>query len=88
MTYERDRLHKRRVQKIGLNRDQTGDGAAENWWATQCGSCNFYCPLRGSLGADWGACTSPDSPFDAQLRFEHDGCEHHQPDRTGRAPFR
>jgi len=87
MTYESDRLHQRWDQKIALNRDQASEQYQDEWWAQQCGSCRFYCPLTGPLGSDWGACTSPDSPFDAQLRFEHDGCEHNQHDRSGRAPF-
>lgn len=41
----------------------------------QCGACRFYVPLRGRLGFDWGACTSPESPHGGTLMFEHDGCD-------------
>ena len=40
----------------------------------QCGGCARYVPLESRLGMDWGACTSPDSPFDGRVVFEHSSC--------------
>ncbi|MGC9669595.1 DUF3027 domain-containing protein [Planosporangium sp. 12N6] len=40
----------------------------------ECGGCRFWVALHGHLGRDYGACTNADSPFDGQVRFEHDGC--------------
>jgi hypothetical protein len=47
----------------------------DEWWAQQCGHCRFWVPLSGALGSDYGACANPASPFEASVRFEHDGCE-------------
>jgi hypothetical protein len=40
----------------------------------QCGGCTYYVPLEGALGADWGGCTNPRSPFDRRCVFEHWTC--------------
>jgi hypothetical protein len=37
--------------------------------------CEFWVPLAGQWGLDYGACANPRSPFDGRVRFEHDGCE-------------
>jgi len=63
----------------GTNRDPGAPGAPDDWAWNQCGNCRFWIPLTGAWGLDWGACSNPDAPFDAQVRFEHDGCGHHQP---------
>jgi Protein of unknown function (DUF3027) len=57
------------------NRKQESPQYMEEWYEQQCGMCLFWVPLSGALGEDWGACTNPDSPFDGQVRFEHDGCD-------------
>jgi hypothetical protein len=31
--------------------------------------------LRGQIGLDYGACSHAASPYDGQVRFEHDGCD-------------
>ncbi|MGH7577399.1 MAG: DUF3027 domain-containing protein, partial [Longimicrobiales bacterium] len=36
--------------------------------------CQFYLPLDGELGADWGVCTNPASHRAGKLTFEHQGC--------------
>ncbi len=41
----------------------------------QCGSCQFYVPLEGDLGSDWGACTNPRSQYDRTCTFEHWTCK-------------
>ena len=50
-------------------------GAPERWAFEQCGRCRYFIPLDGPMGADWGACSNNDSPFDRQVMFEHDGCD-------------
>ena len=47
----------------------------EEWRREQCGSCQFWIPLAGSWGLDWGGCSNEASPFDGTVRFEHDGCD-------------
>ena len=51
----------------------------EKWVTQQCFDCQFYIPVAGEMGMDWGVCSHPDSPFDAKLMFGHDGCDHHSP---------
>ncbi len=60
-----------------LNRDLDDPGYKEEWLTQQCLCCIFYIPLTGAFKDDWGACTNELSPFDRQLMFEHDGCEHY-----------
>jgi Protein of unknown function (DUF3027) len=57
------------------NRDTSDAAYAEGWYARQCGGCRYWIALSGELGADYGACTNAVSPFDARIRFEHDGCD-------------
>jgi hypothetical protein len=38
-----------------------------------CG-CGYFIPLRGSLGADWGVCSNPESHRNGLLTNEHQGC--------------
>lgn len=45
----------------------------------QCLFCRYYIPLAGPLGEDWGVCSNAVSPFDAQLMFEHEGCDQYSP---------
>lgn len=47
----------------------------DEWYRQQCGSCRHWIALDGALGEDWGACSNPQSRFDASVRFEHDGCD-------------
>ena len=58
-----------------LNRVQGNPEYSDEWYAEQCGRCEFWVPLAGTWGLDFGACTNPASPFDGTVRFEHDGCE-------------
>ncbi|MCX4451369.1 DUF3027 domain-containing protein [Streptomyces sp. NBC_01789] len=58
-----------------LNRTTRGPGYRDEWFDEQCGGCKFWIALSGEIGLDWGACARADSPFDGQVRFEHDGCE-------------
>jgi hypothetical protein len=58
-----------------LNRSTGDPGYRDEWFDEQCGGCRFWVALSGELGLDWGACAGADSPFDGQVRFEHDGCE-------------
>lgn len=41
----------------------------------QCMHCEFYIPLEGVLGMDWGVCTNPKSRYDRRACFGHDGCD-------------
>lgn len=79
-------VHARWIAR-GLNRDSSDPGYAEEWYAEQCGGCHWYRTLEGSLGADWGVCSSPTSELDGTIRFEHDGCETFTPAKPGAAPF-
>ncbi|MER5966809.1 DUF3027 domain-containing protein [Streptomyces sp. NPDC002057] len=58
-----------------LNRSTGDPGYRDEWFDEQCGGCKFWVALSGELGLDWGACARAGSPFDGQVRFEHDGCE-------------
>lgn len=58
------------------NRKQEEGSYKDEWYQQQCGACRFFIPLTGILGADYGGCSNPASPFDKSLMFEHDGCEH------------
>lgn len=57
------------------NRRQEDPSYQDEWYAEQCGHCRFWVPLSGALGADYGACTNQQSPFDGRVQFEHDGCD-------------
>jgi hypothetical protein len=57
------------------NRKQEEPGYLERWWGEQCGMCLYWLPLPEPLGRDFGVCTNAASPFDATVRFEHDGCD-------------
>ena len=46
------------------------DGGAD----CSCG-CQYFHPLEGARGADWGICTNPKSPRAGLLTFEHMGCK-------------
>jgi Protein of unknown function (DUF3027) len=59
----------------GRNRKQEEAEYREEWYPEQCGRCEFWVPLAGKWGLDWGGCSNLRSPFDAMIRFEHDGCE-------------
>ena len=59
----------------GRNRRQDEATYRDEWYAEQCGVCEFWVPLAGQWGRDWGGCSNPRSPFDSTIRFEHDGCD-------------
>jgi hypothetical protein len=69
-----DACHERWTQV--LNRRKGASNYRDEWNGEQCGACQYYVPLRGELGADWGACTNAASPFDRKVMFEHDGCNY------------
>lgn len=49
--------------------------APPDLWAPDCScGCVFQARIEGSLGADWGVCTNPDSHRVGLLTFEHQGC--------------
>lgn len=56
------------------NRRQERDSYADDWYAEQCGRCEYWIPLAGHMGYDYGACSNSASAFDGRVRFEHDGC--------------
>jgi len=57
------------------NRKQEAPNYQIEWADQQCGMCQYWIPLTGALGTDYGACSNSASPFDASVRFEHDGCD-------------
>jgi hypothetical protein len=61
-----------------LNRRIGDPGYLDEWYHQQCGSCRRWIPLSGQAGLDWGACIHEQSEFDGHVRFEHDGCPHHE----------
>lgn len=71
MTHE---THYRWVELVGTNHNRRDVNEEAN--ERPCVLCEFYIELTGSLGNDWGVCSNADSPFDARLMFEHDGCEY------------
>ncbi|WP_165984281.1 DUF3027 domain-containing protein [Streptomyces sp. YIM 98790] len=70
---ERDKIHARWIEH--RNRRTEDPDYPEEWYFQQCGGCRYWVPLAGKLGLDYGACANQRSPFDASIRFEHDGCE-------------
>ena len=68
-----DEIHERWLRL--LNRSTGDRGYRDEWFDEQCGGCRFWIALSGELGLDWGMCIRAGSPFDGQVRFEHDGCE-------------
>jgi hypothetical protein len=57
------------------NRRMEDPDFRDEWYGQQCGACVYFVYLTGAFVNDWGACSNPDSQFDGQVRFEHDGCE-------------
>lgn len=39
-----------------------------------CG-CQYFAPLKGKIGSDWGVCSNPESHRCGLLTFEHQGCQ-------------
>ncbi|MFN0277360.1 MAG: DUF3027 domain-containing protein [Pyrinomonadaceae bacterium] len=62
---------------ISRNRVMESPEYQDQWGLEQCFNCKFYVALVGVFVEDYGACTNVLSPFDRQVMFEHDGCEHH-----------
>lgn len=69
-------IHSRWIAKRNRVPDESDRSYNEKLAWDQCGICKFWFPLARPLGADWGACTNPASPFDRTVMFEHDGCDH------------
>lgn len=44
-------------------------------YCLQCGGCQYYIPLEGDLGSDWGACSNARSEYDGRVVFEHHTCK-------------
>ena len=66
--------------------DYTPHGDLERWADPKqqypdcsCG-CRFARWLEGDLGADWCACTNPESHRCGLLTFEHQGCQAFEPE--------
>jgi hypothetical protein len=57
------------------NRKQESPEYLDEWYAEQCGGCEFWIPLAAGWGSDYGVCSNPNSPLDGTVRLEHDGCE-------------
>ena len=53
------------------------DIEGEDWELAQCGCCSYFIPLEGSIGADWGVCSSKYSIYEREAVFEHFGCVRH-----------
>lgn len=45
-------------------------------YCTQCGFCQYYIPIEGDIGRDWGVCTNARSQYDRQAVFEHGTCKY------------
>lgn len=71
-------IHERWITRVNRDRDPNDPAYDETWDWDQCGTCRHWVPLEGTLGADWGVCSSAASPFDRMAMFEHDGCEFHE----------
>ncbi|HUF58722.1 MAG TPA: DUF3027 domain-containing protein [Actinomycetota bacterium] len=61
-----------------LNRSMNDPSYREEWRREQCGLCQFWIPIAGSWGLDWGGCSNEASPFDGSVRYEHDGCDEYR----------
>lgn len=82
-----DGCHERWAQD--LNRSKSAAPTLDEWRAEQCGACQYFIPLRGELGRDWGTCTNAASPCDRRVMFEHDGCARFRAgEGQGEYPFR
>ena len=74
---------------LRLNRSEDNPRYQDAWAWEQCGGCIHWLPLAGTLGTDWGVCSSQRSPFDREAMFEHDGCDFFEEDPHGwRTPER
>jgi hypothetical protein len=69
-----------------LNRSMRSEDYLEEWRRQQCGLCQYWIPLAGTWGLDWGACSNEASPFDGTVRFEHDGCDAYEEAPEWRGP--
>ncbi len=56
------------------NRRQEDNSYKDEWYAGQCGACWFFIRLSGLFTEDYGGCSNPESKFDKNIMFEHDGC--------------
>jgi len=57
------------------HRDPAVPDAPAQWAAEQCGLCQYWVPVVGLLGDDFGACGNGASPCDGTIRYIHDGCD-------------
>ena len=71
---EMAKVHPRWIEKMKAVEGRYGPPKYD---LAQCGGCSYYIPLEGSIGMDWGACSSKDSSFDGRVTFEHHGCDSH-----------
>ena len=70
------KTHSRWIRSRNRVPDESDPAFKEAWVWEQCGICKFWLPLAGAMGADWGVCSNPASPFDREAMF---------PDQIGRA---
>lgn len=66
-------IHERWMKK--RNRKQESNLYQDEWYSEQCFMCEYYIPLSGEIGCDYGVCSNSNSSYDGQVRFEHDGCD-------------
>lgn len=62
-------------EKLPRHRDWDSAEVKDSWSSEQCFMCRYYIKLSGRMGADWGACSNPESPMNSSMMFEHDGCD-------------
>lgn len=58
-----------------LNRRMDADDCLEEWRRHTVRFLQYWIPLAGSWGLDWGGCSNEACPFDGTVRFAHDGCD-------------
>ena len=66
-------IHERWMKK--RNREQENVTYKDQWYSEQCFMCTYFIHLSGDMGSDYGVCSNLQSEYDAQVRFEHDGCD-------------
>jgi hypothetical protein len=68
--------HDRWAKKLQSNRNFDAPGYVTPGLDNElCMMCQYYVPLKGLLGLDWGVCSNTHSRFDGRVMLEEDGCE-------------
>lgn len=79
LAVNRDHLHQCHARWLESRySEQRPELAGAIYEGKQCLTCRYYIPASGLFGADWGACSHPNSFCDSTARFEHDGCEQYE----------